>query len=145
MGWNHQLAKFWGFHQILQKKTVFLVQDGPLLVINASCNPYKWPKINGQLGWFHPYMWSYGTLLTTGRGPPSRNSLPKTTSSPLKIGRNRKKTLHLPIINFQVRAVGFREFFLSFNCKHLLEQTSIKKTDATNGRQGWTSTHDAIH
>ena len=55
------------------------------------------------------------TLLITGRGPPSRNSLPKTTSSPLKIGRNRKRTFHLlPIINFQVRAVGFREFFLNF-------------------------------
>ena len=26
--------------------------------------------INGQLGWFHPYTWSYGALVKAGRGKP---------------------------------------------------------------------------
>ncbi len=41
----------------------------PTIVINGvSYNPYKWPKINGQLGLFHPTYRSSFTRFITGDG-----------------------------------------------------------------------------
>ena len=40
-------------------------------------------------------------------------TLPKTNSSPLKIGRATKGNDRIPTIHFQVRAVSFREGMIS--------------------------------
>ena len=51
-----------------------LLRGAPLPFFYGLKNPYKWSKINRELGLFHPYKWSHELLLRIGfwahcRGP----------------------------------------------------------------------------
>ena len=55
--------------KVLQQRVWDMVHRGPLLVTTRAISLLNGVR-NRQLGLFHPYKWSYGPLLITGRGPP---------------------------------------------------------------------------
>ena len=55
--------------KVLQQRVWDMVHRGPLLVTTRAISLLNGLR-NRQLGLFHPYKWSYGPLLITGRGPP---------------------------------------------------------------------------